>query len=417
MRGKVKTIPTPKLVWLAAPFLLSGVLLATSCSDPTSAAKSSALPDVEVVEVQQKEIPLYSEWIGSLDGMVNAAVKAQVSGYLLKQDYEEGSLVHRGQLLFEIDPRPFAASLAQARGQLAQAEAQLPQAQAQLARSNADQVRTQLDVERYTPLVQHQAATQQDLDNAVQNNLAAKAQVQAATAAIATAKAQIQAAKAAVDTAQLNLEFTRITSPIDGIAGVAQQQVGNLVSPASGPVTTVSTLDPIKVYFTVGEQEYLALTRQFSSRLDSQPDLKRLQLELILADGTTYPRKGNFYFADREVNQGTGAIRMAGLFPNPGNVLRPGQYGRVRAVTSVKRDALLIPQRAVTELQGNYQAAVVGGDNTVSIRTLKVGQRVGNMWIVEEGLRDGERVVAEGVQKVRPGAKVNPKPFVMATGR
>jgi len=384
-------------VWVTIPLIAVALLGAAACSKPTSAARPGDPPDVEVAPVEQKDVPIYGEWIGTLDGMVNADVKAQVTGYLLAQAYKEGSFVKDGQVLFEIDPRPFQAALGQAEGQLAQAKAQL-------ANAEAVQGRTQLDVDRYTPLVKEQAASQQDLDNAIQNNLAAKATV-------ATAKAQIQAAEAAVQTARLNLEFTRLTSPIDGIAGVAQLQVGALVSPSSPPVTTVSTVDPIKVYFTVSEQEYLDWNRRFPTEASLDAANRRVRLELILADGTTYPREGTVYFADRQVNQSTGAIRIAGLFPNAGNFLRPGGYGRVRAATRIKRGALLVPQRAVTELQGSYQVAVVDSENKVGIRTVKVGDRVGSLWIIEEGLNPGERVVAEGVQKVRPGAQVNPKPF------
>ena len=355
-------------------------------------------PDVEVVPVEQKDVPIYGEWIGTLDGFTNADVRAQVTGYLMRQAYQEGAFVRKGQLLFQIDPRPFQAALDQAAGQLAQAKASLANAQ-------AVQGRTQLDVERYTPLAKEQAASQQDLDNSVQNNLAAKATV-------ATAEAQIKTAEAALETAQINLDFTRLVAPIDGIAGQAQLQVGALVNLSSGPVTSVSTVEPIKVYFTVGEPQYLAWRRRFpteASRLEAD---KNLRLQLILADGSVYPHDGTFYFADRQVDVGTGAIRIAGLFPNPGNILRPGGYGKVRAVIRLQHDALLVPQRAVTELQGGYQVAVVGGDDKVSVRTVTVGDRVGNEWVIAEGLKPGERVVAEGVQKVRQGAHVNPKPFV-----
>ena len=400
------------------------VALASGCSQGTSAANPAAA-GVEVVEVQQKDVPIYGEWIGTLDGLVNADIKAQVSGYLLKQDYIEGSFVRKGQQLFEIDPRPFQAALDQAQGQfaqanggLAQAKAQLVQSEAQLTASEANQRKAQLDEDRYIPLAKEQAITQQDLDNATQSNLAAKAQVQAATAGVETAKAQIQAAKAAVEaakaavaTAQLNLGFTQLISPIDGIAGQAQQQVGALVSPASGPVTTVSTLDPVKVYFTVSEQEYLDFNRRFPTQASRDAETVRLPFELILADGVTYPHTGKFFFADRQVNQTTGAIRLATLFPNPGNILRPGQYGRVRTPVRTHQGALLVPQRAVTELQGTYQVAVVDAENKVNIRTVKVGERSGGMWIIDEGLKPGERVVAEGVQKVGPGMPVKPLPY------
>src|SRR5712675_1796722 len=356
-------------------------------------AGAEAPPEVMVAQVEQKDVPIYGEWIGTLDGFVNADVRAQVTGYLVRQNYKEGAFVNEGQLLFEIDPRPYKAALDQAEGQLAQATAQL-------ANAEAVQVRTRLDVERYIPLAKEQAASQQDLDNATQNNLAAKATV-------ATAQAQIKTAEAAVETAKLNMGFTRLTTPISGIAGQAQLQVGALVSTSGTAVTTVSTLDPIRDYFTVSEQDYLQLQKQFSGS-----DKQRWKLQLILADGTTYPHEGTFYFAGRAVDQNTGAIQLAALFPNPGNVLRPGQYGKVRAVIRVEKGALLVPQLAVAELQGSYQADVVGEDGKVAIRPVKVGDRIDTMWIIQEGLRPGERVVAEGQQNLRPGMTVQPKPFV-----
>jgi RND family efflux transporter MFP subunit len=406
-------------IW-AAVILIPAALATAGCTRTTSAAGPPRPPEVEVAPVEQRDVPVYREWIGTLDGMVNAAIRAEVSGYLLSQDHTEGSFVRKGRLLFEIDPRPFQAALdqakgqlAQANGQLAQAKAQLTQSQAQLAQSVANQGRTQLDVDKYTPLAKQQAVTQQELDNAVHNNIASTAQIEASKAGVETARAQIEAsnaavqsAQAAVDGAKVNLGFTHLVSPIDGIVGQAQVQVGNLVSPSSGVITTVSTLDPIKANFTVGEQEYLSLTRGGGN------DLAKLQLELILADGSAYPHKGKFSFADRQVNQNTGAIQLTGLFPNPGNTLRPGQYGRIRAVIGTSASALLIPQRAVTELQGSYQVAVVNSANTVGIRTVKVGDRVGSMWIVAEGLKAGERVVAEGIQQARAGVQVSPKPFV-----
>jgi membrane fusion protein, multidrug efflux system len=403
-------------VWAAGFLIATMSILTAACSTSTSAAIQPVAPEIGVVPVVQKDVPIYREWIGTLDGMVNAAIKAQVSGYLLTQDYTEGSFVRKGQLLFEIDPRPFQAAvdqaqgqLAQANGQLAQAKAQLVQAEAQLAQSRANQGRTQMDVDRYIPLAKQQAITQQDLDNATQNNLSAKAQVEASRAQVETAKAQIQAANATVEAAtaaveacRVNLGFTRLTSPIDGIAGQAQVQVGNLVSPTGGIITTVSTLEPIKANFTVSEQEYLDFTRRSST------ELTRLRLELTLGDGAAYPHPGKVLFADRQVNQSTGAILLIGAFPNPGNVLRPGQYAKIRAATSMKQGALLVPQRAVTELQGSYQVAVVDSENKVSVEPVKVGDRIGSMWIVTEGLKAGERVVADGVQKVRPGMVVNP---------
>jgi len=396
MQLKRKLALTGVLCLLAVAAIVAVVL-----PKHTSGVATARPPDVDVVDVEQKDVALYSEWIGTLEGYVNADVRAQVTGYLLRQDYKEGGPVRKGQLLFEIDPRPFQAALDQAQGHLAQARAQL-------ANAEAVQRRTQLDVERYIPLAKEQAASQQDLDNAVQNNLAAKATV-------ATAEAQIQTAEAAVETAKLNLGFTRLIAPIDGIAGEAQLQIGALVSTSSDPVTTVSTVDPIKVYFTVSESEYLDFNRRFPSDSERAAQLKKMPLALILADGTTYQHPGSIHFAERAVNQGTGAIRIAGLFPNPRNILRPGGYGKVRAATRVQNDALLVPQRAVAELQGTFQVALVDGENKVSIQTIEVGPQVGNRWIIKKGLRAGQRVIADGAQQVRPGMRVNPRPFALET--
>ena len=429
------------------------VLLGLARSSKPAQAKPPVL-EVGVVHVEQKNVPIYSEWIGTTEGMVNAELKAQVTGYLLRQDYKEGSFVKKGQLLFEIDPRSFQAALDQANGQVAQyqgqveqASSQITQAEAQLAQTNsqllqaqarleqarANQVKTELDVKKYQPLAEQKAVTQQDLDNALQANTAAKAQVDAekagveaaraqmahasaeiktAHAGVATAKGQLENAQAAAKTAALNLSFTKIVSPIDGIAGMAQAQVGDLVSTTSNPLTTVSTLDPIKVYFTLSEQDYLRYTKPFLGSAEQSGSLDHLELELILADGTTYPEKGTFYFADRQVDPKTGAIRMAGVFPNPNNGLRPGQFGRVRAVTSTQEDALMVPQRAVSELQGTYEVAVVGQDNKVSFRVVKVGEKSGSMWVINEGLKPGETIVAEGTIKVRPGMVVKPTAYV-----
>jgi len=398
----MNTISKRKL-WIAgALFLLViGIVIGATRPKRASGTPPGGSPDVQVVLVEQKDVPIYGEWIGTLDGFTNADVKAQVTGYLMRQGYQEGAFVRKGQLLFEIDPRPFQAALDQAQGQLAQATAAL-------ANAEAVQGRTELDVNRYTPLAKEQAASQQDLDNAVQNNLAAKATV-------ATAKAQIKSAEAAVETAKINLDFTRLVAPIEGIAGQAQLQVGALVNLSSPSVTSVSTVDPIKVYFTVGEPQYLEWRRRFPTETTRQAAAKNLRLELILADGSTYPHEGTFYFADRQVNESTGAIRIAGLFANPANILRPGGYGKVRAVIRTQQGALLVPQRSVSELQGGYQVAVVDSDNKVSIRTVQAGDRVGNQWVIAEGLKQGERVVAEGIQKVRPGMQVTPKPFTAET--
>jgi membrane fusion protein (multidrug efflux system) len=340
-------------------------------------AAAAPPPNVQIVQVIQRDVPVYNEWIATLDGYVNAIIQPQVSGYLISQNYREGALVRKNDVLFKIDPRPFQAILDQAKAQLAQAEAQ--------------QGKTQLDVQRDTPLAKEKAIAQSQLDNDIQANLAAKATV--------------QADRAAIEQAEINLEFTNVRSLIDGVAGIATGQVGNLVGPQT-VLTTVSQLEPIKAYFVVSEQQYLAFVQRNPTVAAREQIEKQLVLELILADGSTYPKKGKFFAADRQVDVQTGAIRLAGLFPNPDNVLRPGQYGRVRFVSYIRRAALLVPQKAVTELQGMYQVAVVGTDDKVSVRTVQVGEQTGSMWIIEQGLKAGERVVVEGVQKVRDGMPV-----------
>jgi RND family efflux transporter MFP subunit len=394
-----KMFPRRYLVGVGVLFLLLLGLLIGAVHPYKSALGSqpATLPDVEVLQVQQEDVPIYGEWIGTLDGLVNADVRAQVTGYLLKQGYQEGRFVKQGQLLFEIDPRPFQAALDQAQGQLAQAKAML-------ANAHAVQRRTELDVERYTPLAKEQAASQQDLDNAVQNNLAALATVE-------TARAQIKTSEASVETAKINLQFTRLVAPINGVAGQAQLQVGALVSPGSGVVTSVSTLDPIKAYFTVSEPQYLQWRQRFPTEMSRWEADKKLRLQLILADGSTYPHEGTFYFSDRQINENTGAIRLAALFPNPNNILKPGGYAKVRAVIRTEERALLVPQRAVSELQGGYQVAVLDANNKVTVRPVTVGPQVDRRWVIASGLNAGDRVVAEGVQKVRTGVRVNPKPF------
>jgi membrane fusion protein (multidrug efflux system) len=352
-------------------------LLSVGCGNKSVSAAAAPPPNVQVVEVVQRDVPVYHEWIATLDGYVNAIIQPQVSGYLVQQNYREGALVRKNDVLFKIDPRPFQAVLDQAKAQFAQAEAQ--------------QGKTQLDVQRDTPLAKEKAIAQSQLDNDIQANLAAKATV--------------QADQATIEQAQLNLEFTNVRSLIDGVAGIAAGQVGNLVGPQA-VLTTVSQLDPIKAYFVVSEQQYLAFVQRNPTVAAREKTERQLVLELILADGSTYPRKGKFFAADRQVDVQTGAIRLAGLFPNPDNVLRPGQYGRVRFVSYIRLAALLVPQKAVTELQGMYQVAVVGSDDKISVRTVKVGERTGSMWIIEEGVKAGERVVVEGVQKVREGIPV-----------
>lgn len=394
------------VAWVSAGLVAVGLLVAMARSGANPASSAPAPPVVEVAPVEQEDVPVYGQWIGTLAGQVNADVKAQVTGYLVSRSYHEGSYVRKGQLLFGIDPRPFTAALDQAKGRLAQAQAQLVQDEAQLATAKANQLKSQLDVEKYSPLAKAEAVSQQDLDDAIQTNLANKAQVEAAEAAIGAAKAQIQTDQAGVETAAINLGFTRVTSPISGIAGIAHAQVGDLVSTSSGALTTVSTLNPIRDYFSVSEQEYLELQELFSGS-----DPGRWKLQLILADGTTYPYEGRFYFADRAVDQNTGAIQLAGLFPNPGNALRPGQYGKVRAVIRVEKKALVVPQAAVDELQGSHQVYVVGNDNKVAVQPVKVGSRVGTMWVIQDGLKPREQVVVEGQQMLRPGMSVETESF------
>jgi len=429
---------------VVASAALGGVVLVLIVAVVISLTKKPAQAppaplQVDVVQVQQQDVPIYSEWIGTTDGMVNADIRAQVSGYLLSKAYTEGAFVRQGQLLFEIDPRPLQAVLNQAKGDLAkaesqvqqavtqldQAEAQLAQMKSQLVQAEANQRKTQLDVNKYGPLLDQKAVTQQDFDNAYQFNDAAKAQVdvaksqiksagaavETAKAAILAAKAQVQSSQAAVKTAELNLGFTKIFSPIDGIVGIALAQVGDLVNPTSGILTTVSTVDPIRVYFTLSEQEYLAYVKLNPNPAERAAAQKELELQLFLADGSTYPHTGKFYIADRQVDPKTGAIRIAGVFVNPDNTLRPGQYGRVRAVTSTQAGALLIPQRAVSQLQGMYRVAVVGRDNKVMMRTVTPGPTVGQMLVIQSGLQPGETVMVDGTQKVATGAIVAPRPF------
>jgi len=364
-----------------APLLALGVTCALSLNGCTSRASAPPppVPTVEVVSVIQQDTPIYSEWVAVLDGYVNAQIQPHVTGYLIKQNYKEGSVVRRGEVLFEIDPRPFKAALDQAKAQLAQAEAQLGKAS--------------LDVERDTPLAQAKAIAQSQLDTEIQAKLGAQALV--------------LAGKANVEQAELNVEWTKVTSLVNGIAGIAQVQIGNLVGPSSA-LTSVSQVDPIKAYFTVSEQEFIDFHRRFPTEQSVEEQRKKIPLQLLLADGTVYERTGTISFADREVNPATGAIRIAGVFPNPNNLLRPGGYGRVRASAKTQAGALLVPQRAVIELQGSYQVAVVGSDNKVSIRPVTVGERVGRLWIVTEGLKARESVIVEGLMKVRDGATVKP---------
>jgi RND family efflux transporter MFP subunit len=390
---------------IVAPFC---VLLLAACQKKEE-VRTPPPPDVQVVEVSTEDVPVVKEWVATLDGYVNAQIRAQVSGYLQKQTYQDGNFVQEGQSLFQIDPRPFQASVDQAKGSLAQAQGDVQRAQGELAQNEARQGKTQLDVTRYTPLAKTSAISQQELDDAVQANLGAKAGVEAAKAQVAAAQSAVQAAKATLEEAQLKLGFTQVISPISGIAGIAKGQVGDLVGPDSGNLTTVSTLNPIKAYFTISEQEGMA----FQTEGDS-PEVaraRRAKLQLILSDGSTYPQKGKFFAADRQVEVGTGAIRLAAIFPNPNNFLRPGQFGRIRAVVKIDKGVALVPQRAIYELQGRFLVAIVGADNKVNLRPVKVGERVGSSWIVQDGLKPGERIVAEGLERMRDGITVNPTAY------
>ncbi len=369
--------PKTSLIALMVTLIISGCDKAAPPPPPAPAI-------VEVTEVIQKDVPIHQEWVGTLDGMVNAVILAQVSGYLIKQNYQEGQMIKKGQLLYEIDPKTFQANLDGARSNLARQEAILKTARLDLAR-----------VERLLP---ERAVSVRDRDNAVGRE--------------ATAEAEVLTAKAAIDSAQLELGFSKIYSPIDGIAGISKAQLGNLVGPgsANAQLTTISQLDPIKAYIPLSEQEYL----QFARNKQNEQQQGNQPLELILADGSVYPHPGKFFFADREVNVKTGTIQVAILFPNPGNLLRPGQYAKVRAVVKNKTNAILVPQRAVGEIQGRNMVAVVKPDNTVALKPVKAAETIGNLWVIDEGLQPGEKVIVEGIQKARPGATVDPKPFVEA---
>ena len=366
------------------------------CGKTESAA--AVAPSVEVLQVVQKDVPITRGWVATLDGLVNAQIRAQVTGLLLRQNYTDGAFVRKGTPLFEIDPRPFQAVLDEATANLSQAEANLQRGQAELGK-------TEQDVARYTPLAKESAISQQELDDAVQSNLAAKAQVQ-------QQKAAIESARAAVESARLNLGFAKIASPIDGVAAIATAQVGDFVGPQSGSLTTVSTVDPILASITPSEQEYLSSIRYIRQKgMSEDAALRKLEWQLKLSDGTVFPYKGKFYAIDRQVDVRTGAIRVQVQFPNPGNILRPGGFGSISTVTRVLNGALLVPQRAVSELQGGFLVASVDQENRAHIQSVKMGQKIGAWWIVDEGLKPGDRIVVEGVQKVQDGLLVDPKNY------
>ncbi|MEY2520704.1 MAG: rane fusion protein multidrug efflux system [Verrucomicrobiota bacterium] len=347
------------------------------------AAPKSAPVEVLVTEVKQEDVPLVDEFVSTLDGSVNASIQARVQGYLTSQNYKEGTAVKKGDLLFRIDRRPFEAALAQAKAALAQAEASQRQADLVAARN--------------LELFKTKAISEQERDNTVQ--------------AAAAARAQVEAQRASVEQAQLNLDFTDIQSPIDGVAGLAKAQVGDLVGPSTGQLTTVATVDPIKAYFTVSDQRYTTYSQRYADPAQRAEHEKQLEFELILSDGSHFPHKGQLFAAENQVDVRTGSVRIAAIFPNPGNILRPGQFARISLRTDVKKDALLVPQRAVVELQGTYQVAMLGPDNKAHIQPVKVGRRIGAMWIVEDGLHAGDRIVVEGVQKAREGTPLSPKPW------
>jgi membrane fusion protein (multidrug efflux system) len=368
---------------VTATLIVIAAIAGSGCKGETTAPAGQAAAEVQVTEVVRRDVPIYSEWVGTTEGLVNAKIRAQVSGYLIKQHYTEGSFVRKGALLFELDPSKFKAALDQARGDLAKAQAVL--------------LKAKLDVERDTPLAKQGAISQKELDDSIQT--------------YAAAKGTVLAAQAAVEQAQLNLGWTRIIAPIDGVIGIAKAQIGDLID-ANTELTSMSTLDPLRVYFPVSEQEYLKAAQKLQQAYNTPAEQQEARLSLILSDGSVYPHKGKFSVADRQVDVKTGTIRIAALFPNPGNLLRPGQYARVRAVTRTREGALLVPQRAVSELQGSHQVAVVKPDSTVEIRPVKVAERVGSMWIITEGIQPGERVVVEGLQKLKAGMAVTPKPYL-----
>ena len=389
--------------WLrtvAAGMVMLQAALLTGCSKaPAPAGPPPALP-VSVVQIEASDVAVSNEWVGTLDGYVNAQIQPQASGYLIKQTYREGAQVAKGQILFEIDPRPFQAALDQAKGQQAQAQGQVLQAQAQLGLA-------EINVKRDTPLAQARAIAQSQLDNDVQQ----KAQTEAG---VESAKASVAAAGAAVENAQLNLGFTHVRSLISGVAGQATVQVGNLVNTQS-VLTSVSQLNPIKAYFSIGDAEYLALIQRAAGGGDLLKSETAIPLTLTLGNGEVYPLKGHIVFVDRQMNAQTGAIRVAAAFPNPNNILRPGQFGRVRGETQLRHNALLLPQVAVQELQGLQQVYVAGTDNKAHLTTVELGPQIGTNWLVEGGLAAGAEVIVDNLQKIREGAPVNPHPAAAAS--
>jgi RND family efflux transporter MFP subunit len=380
-----KRIPTKNV--FAVTILSLSLIFGAGCSKKPDKAIAGP-PEVLVTPVTRKDEPITEEWVATLDGFVNASISALVSGHLISQNYKEGTAVKNGDLLFQIDPRPFEEALVQAKGTLAKDEA---------ARIKAEE-----DEKRELDLFNRKVISQQERDAALQ--------------AAESSKGLSEADRAAVKSAELNLQYTNITAPVDGVAGFATAQVGDLVGPSTGSLTTVSQVDPIKAVVTAGEQTYIEFATRYSDPEKREEYEKSLEFELVLANGAVYSQKGKFYAVDRNVDVKTGTIRFEAIFPNPGNILRPGQFARVRATTETRKGALLIPQEAVTELQGNYQVAVVTSDNKASIRPVKVGDRFGPMWEIKDGLQAGEKVVVQGVQKVHDEAPVAAKPWTPPAG-
>jgi membrane fusion protein (multidrug efflux system) len=381
--GSRTIVPSVAALAALTGLLIAGSAFISGCESQNVSAKAGPPPamPVSVVKAEQTNVPVTGEWVGTLDGFVNAQIQPQASGYLIRQDYREGSQVEKGQVLFEIDPRPFEAALKQAEGQLGQAQAQLGLAN--------------INVNRDTPLAEAHAIARSQLDNEMQQ----KSQAEAA----------VESAQAAVDTAKLNLSFTQVRSLITGVAGQATTQVGNLVS-AQSVLTSVSQLNPIKVYFSISDSEYLALVDQArKGGSDLLQGSSKIPLTLTLANGELYPHKGRIEFVDRELNAQTGAIRIAAEFPNPGNLLRPGQFGRVRAETEIHQNAVVIPQVAVTEFQGLEQVYTVAANHTVHVNNVTLGPQIGNSWVVNSGLAGGSLVITDNLQKLREGAPVSPQ--------
>jgi len=369
----MKRLLTPGLLLICA-------LLAASCSRKPAPVGPTA-PEVLVTTVTPQDVPRVLERVATLDGFINANINAQVQGYIVSRDYQEGSVVKKGDLLFQIDPRPFEAAVAQARGTL--------------AKDKANQMKADADEKRANDLFNKKVISDQERDTA--------------TAAAQSGRANIEADEAALQQAELNLGYTKVTAPIDGLAGFANNQVGDLVGPTTGPLTTVSQIDPIKAVVTAGEGPFTDFVSRHPDATERNTYIKSLDFDLILGNGEMYPHKGKFYALDRSLDPKTGSIRYYVTFPNPGNILRPGQFGKVRFVADMKKGAMVIPQEAVSELQGNFQVAVVDQDNKVSIRPVKMGERIGAMWEVTDGLKPGDKVVVQGLQKAREGAQVTVK--------